>query len=271
MQSSITQRLAILRRTRKAAIAIALAGSLGMGTAHAQWAVIDAGDIVQTTATAGSTAATAGSTAETAISTATTAANAIQTVTQLTSTISSIASNPLAALIPTNGNLSELSQTQIQSFVDAKCTTSSGGNIVANVIESAVGALDITKTIAQQQQTICANIIGRQADQYNATVDLYKQMPQLHNSMAQLQGMMTQLNGVLGNSSSATAQTTNFTAAEQQQISEWQTRVGLDKAMIDTLNQQQSTLASVALNAKPDLLGSATQAVALTAAFKIDQ
>jgi hypothetical protein len=272
MQRSITHGSASLRRARKTAMAIALVCSLGVSTAHAQFAVIDAGDIAQTTATAGSTALTATNTLTTAANTLTTATNTLNTVTQITSTISSIASNPLAVLIPSNTNLTELSQSQITSLINGKCPlASSGGNIVTGAISSAVQSLDPNASIAVQQQMICSNIVWRQADQYNATVDLFLQMPQLHNSMAGLQGMMQQLNGLMGNASSAAAQTSNFTAAEQDEISQWNTRMQMDKSIIDTLNQQQSILAAVSMNAQPDLLGSSVQAAALATAFSINQ
>lgn len=269
MQCSITYRSASLRRARKIVMAIALVGSFGMSAAHAQWAVIDAGDIVQNTSTAGSTALTATNTLTTATNTLTTATNTLNTVTQITSTLSTLASNPLASLINGNSNLTELSQSQITSLINGKCPlTSTGGNIVTGAISSAIQSLDPNTSIAAQQQMVCANIVWRQTDEYNATVDLYLQMPQLHNSMAGLQGMMQQLNGVMGNASSASAQTNNFTAAEQDEITQWNTRMQMDKNIIDTLNQQQSILAAVSMNAQPDLLGSSIQAAALAGAFK---
>jgi hypothetical protein len=271
MQSSITHCSASLRCARKIVMAIALIGGFGMSAAHAQWAVIDAGDIVQNTATAGSTALTATNTLTTATNTLTTATNTFNTVTQITSTLSTLASNPLAALIPSS-NMTELSPAQITSLINAKCPlTSSGGNIVANALSSAVRSLDPNASIASQQQMICSNTIFVQADEYNATVDLYQQMPQLHSNMGALQGMMQQLNGVMGNASSASAQTNNFTAAEQDEISQWNTRMQMDKSIIDTLNQQQSVLASISMNAQPDLLGSSVQAAALATAFSINQ
>ncbi len=261
MQSSLTHRSAA-RRMRNSGIAIALAGSLGVGAVHAQWAVVDAGAIAQETISATNAVSTAANT----LSTVT---NTLNTVTQLTSTISTIASNPLAALIPSNSNMSELSTDQINSLISAKCPViSNGSNIVVSALSSAVQSLDPNSSIAAQQQRICSNTVFVQADEYNATVDLYKQMPQLHTNVATLQGMMQQLNGVMGNSSSAAAQANTFTAAEQDQIAQWTTRVQMDKNIIDTLNQQQSILAAVSMNAQPDLLGTSVQAGALALAFK---
>jgi hypothetical protein len=264
MQKSTTPRSVAARRARKTAIAVALVCSLGVGTVHATLPVIDIGAIYQETISATNAVTTA-------LNTASTVTNTLNTVTQLTSTLNAIASNPLAALIPSDNNMTELSQAQINELISAKCPmTSAGGNIVATAVSNAIQSLDPNSSIAAQQQRICSNTVFIEADEYNATVALYKEMPQLHNSVGTLQGMMQQLKGVMGNSASATAQTGTFTAAEQHQLTEWNTRVAMDKNIIDTLNKQQSILAAVSLNAKPDLLGSSVQAIALAGAFSID-
>jgi len=259
MHYSTTKRPA-LRRAHKVVIAITC--SLGIvGNASAQEVVTDPGVLAQTITTVTNTASTAANTLNTVTNTA-------NTVTQITSTIGTIVSNPLAALIPPNSDMTELSTNQITALITAKCpTTSTGGNIVASALSSAVQSLDSSTSNAAQQQRICSNTVFVQADEYNATVDLYKQMPQLHNTVGTLQGMMQKLNGVMGNSSSAAAQTNNFTAAEQDEVNQWSIRVQMDKNIIDTLNQQQSILAAVSLSAQPDLLGSSVQAAALALAF----
>lgn len=199
--------------------------------------------------------------------------NAVSQLKQLTSTINTVASNPLASMMPTSGTMNRLTDAEIQSFMSAKCAPagSSSGNIITDTVFNAVHNLDLTGNIAQSQQTICRNIITVQADQYNATVDLYKAVPELHNTVNGLQSLMTQLDGVLGNSSSSMAQSSTLTTMQQQTIIDWETRTHMDAQIITTLQQQQSALASQALNAKPELLGSAIQAVALKAAFTANQ
>jgi len=264
---NLDKRFNLVRRApRRAALFMSLAvACMAMGSAHAQVLVTDV-----PSETANSTTATA-STAMQAFQAGAQYTNFVAQLTQLTSTLSSIASNPLQALIP-SAVMTPLSTTQIQSLVDAKCQpTSSGGNIITSALQSAVQGMSLNSSIQQQQQLICGNIINAQADQYNATVTLYQQIPALQNNFSALQGLMQQLNGVMGNATSATAQTLTFTAQQQTQISAWQTRMGMDTQIVTALNQQQSTLAAVALNARPDLLGSAVQATALAAAFTLNQ
>jgi len=266
MQNSAARFNSVRRPPGRAMLALALAGAMAAtGSLHAQVLVTD----VPAETSASTTAAE--DSAMHVFQTTTQYANFVAQLTQLTSTLSSIASNPLQALIP-SANMTTLSQAQIQSLVNAKCQpASSGGNILINAVQSAVQGMSLNSSIQEQQQVICGNIINAQADQYNATVTLYQQIPALQNNLTALQGLMQQLNGVMGNSTSATAQTVTFTAQQQTQISAWQTRMGMDTQIVTALNQQQSTLASLALNARPDLLGSAVQATALATAFTLNQ
>jgi hypothetical protein len=265
---NLDKRFNLVRRApRRAVLVMSLAvACVAMGTAQAQVAVVD----VPAETAAGTSATIAG--AMQTFQTGMQYATFVSQLTQLTSTIGSIASNPLAALIPSTSTMTLLSQDQIQSLITAKCSTNStGGNIITSALQSAVQSMNINSSIQGQQQQICANIINAQADQYNATVILYMQIPGLQTNMGQLQGLMQQLNGVMGNSSSATTQTVMFSTQQQTQINAWNTRMTMDTQIVTALNQQQSTLAAVALNARPDLLGSAVQATALAAAFSLNQ
>jgi hypothetical protein len=266
---NLDKRFNLVRRApRRAVLVMSLAFAyVAMGTAQAQVAVVDVP-------------------AETAVGTSATIAGAMQTfqtgmqyatfvsqLTQLTATISSIASNPLGALIPSTNTMSELSAATRDQLIQGKCSSATSGGIVSGVLQglsSAVSAIDLGGNIAQAQQQICGNIVYAQVDEYNATVDLYQQMPRLRNNMTAVQGMVQQLNGIMGNSSSSTAQTVAFSQQEQQQISEWQSRVNVDENIIKTLNQQQSTLAAVSLKGNPNIIGNAVQDLALQKAFQIN-
>jgi len=266
---NLDKRFNLVRRApRRAALVMSLAvACTAMGSANAQVLVTDV-----PAETAAGTTATA-STAMQAFQAGAQYTNFVAQLTQLTSTISSIASNPLGAIIPSTNTMSELSPSTVQQLIQGKCYGATSGGIVNGVLQglsSAVSSIGFGGNITQTQQVICSNIVMAQADEYNATVDLYQQMPQLRTDTNQVQSLMQQLNGILGNSSSASAQTQAVLQAHSQQITEWQTRVGMDQKIIDTLNQQQSALAAISLKGNPNILGDAVQAAALKAAFAIN-
>jgi hypothetical protein len=258
----------ISRATYQSSLVVAVAfACIAMDSAHAQVLVTD----VPAEAAAGTTATA--STAMEAFQAGTQYLNFVAQLTQLTSTVSSIASNPLGAILPSTNTMTELSPATRDQLIQGKCSSATSGGIVSGLLQglsSAVSAIDLGGNITQAQQQICGNIVFAQVDEYNATVDLYGQMPKLRDNMTAVQGMVQQLNGIMGNSSSSTAQTVAFTQQEQQQISEWQTRVNLDENIIKTLNQQQSTLAAVSLKGNPNLIGNAVQDLALQKAFEIN-
>ncbi len=199
---------------------------------------------------------------------AVTLANQLQ---QMISSINNIISNPLSSLIPTTTTMNELSPDTIQALIQAKCNPGGGsGNIVASALGAAVQAMDLNNSFAKQQQVNCGNIVYAQADQYNATADLYQQVPALHNSMSAVTGLMTQISN-FGDSNKATSQSTTLSNQQQQVIMEWTARVKMDQGIIDSLNQQQSMLATALFNSRPSLVGNIVQATALAGAFAIDQ
>jgi len=266
---NLDKRLNLVRRApRRAALVMSLAvACIAMGGAHAQVLVTD---VPAETATG--TTATA-STAMQAFQAGAQYTNFVAQLTQLTSTLSSIASNPLGAILPSTNIMSELSDSTRDQLIQGKCYGATSGGIVSGVLQglsSAVSSIGFGGSITQTQQLICSNIVYAQVDEYNATVDLYGQMPQLRNNMTAVQGMVQQLNGIMGNSSTSTANTVALTQQQQQQIAEWQTRVKMDDNVIQTLNQQQSTLAAISLRGTPNILGDAVQDAALKAAFAIN-
>ncbi|MBB6241391.1 hypothetical protein [Rhodanobacter sp. MP1X3] len=258
----------VRRAPRQAALVTALAvACIAMGSAHAQVFVTDT-----PTETAASTTATE-SAAMHVFQTGTQYANFVAQLTQLTSTLSSIASNPLGAILPPNSVMSELSDSTRDQLIQGKCYSATSGGIVGGVLQgisSAVSSIGFGGNITQTQQSICSSIVYAQVDEYNATVDLYQQMPQLRSDNTQVQSLVQQLNGVMGNSSSSSAQTLAVLQAHSQQVTEWQTRVGMDQKLIETLNQQQSTLSAIALRGNPNILGDAVQAGALKLALSIN-
>jgi len=268
MQNSATRFNSVRRTPGRAMLALAMAGAMAAtGGLHAQVLVTD----VPAETSASTTAAE--DTAMHVFQTGTQYANFVAQLTQLTSTLSSIASNPLGAILPSTNTMSELSPSTVQQLIQGKCYSATSGGIVGGVLQglsSAVSSIGFGGSITQTQEAVCSNIVNAQADEYNATVDLYQEMPQLRSDSSQVQSLVQQLNGIMGNANFSSSQTLAVLQAHSQQITEWQTRVGMDQKIIDTLNQQQSALAAISLKGNPNILGDAVQAAALKAAFAIN-
>lgn len=251
---------------RRAALGVALAaGMAATGSVKAQVLVTDVASNVQTTAIA---AFQKGAAYAKQVEEALTLVNQLQ---QMISTINTVISNPIGSLIPSTTTMTTLDPATIASLVQAKCNPGGGtGNFMGAALGAAVQALNLNRSFAQQQQDNCTNIVMSEADQYNATVDLYKMVPELHNSMSAVTSLMSQLSN-FGDTSKATSQSVTLLTNQQQLVMDWNTRVTMDKKVIDTLNAQQSGLAAAMMNSRPSLVGNIVQATALAAAFRIDR
>ncbi|MBD8899998.1 hypothetical protein [Rhodanobacter sp. DHG33] len=150
------------------------------------------------------------------------------------------------------------------SLIQANCN-SSAGSIVGNLLNSVTSLIN-QSSITRNQQLICAAIINTQVDKYNRTVEM---MNQLDSNIPAVQKFTSLANTFsnLGESSSATTQINSYSAQLADAMSQWKTQMDADDAYISSLQSMQSTLGQTALKAKPDLIGQAVQATALTAAF----
>jgi hypothetical protein len=82
--------------------------------------------------------------------------------------------------------------------------------------------------------------------------------------LQQLNDLANQVTNV-GNASNTTSQAETVSATMARSMSDWQTSIAGDDALISSLNQQQQILAKVALNGSP--LGNVVQGAAFALAF----
>lgn len=150
-------------------------------------------------------------------------------------------------------------------LIQANCSSSSASTIAGNLLNSVTSLIN-QSSITQSQQTICAAIITTQVDKYNTTVQM---MDQIQSNVPAVQTFTNLANTFsnLGQSSSATTQINSYSGQLTTAMSNWKAHMDADDAYIGSLQSMQSTLGQSALKAKPDLVGQAVQAAALTAAF----
>ncbi|MEP6898068.1 MAG: hypothetical protein ABI870_06015 [Rhodanobacter sp.] len=173
----------------------------------------------------------------------------------------------------TNISLTQNKLTQItdpSALIDQNCPGASGGSVVGSLVTSLTSTISLNQPITASQQQICANIVTVQIDEYNKTVIILNQLNDYGGTLQKLNKLANDVN-TLGTTSGATTQATTFSATMAQSMSDWQTSIAGDDALIKSLNQQQQILAKVALNGSNTILGNVVQATALKAAFTINQ
>ena len=150
------------------------------------------------------------------------------------------------------------------SLIAQNCPNASGSSIVAGVVTSIASAFSPGDSITKSQQTICAKIVTLQVDKYNKTVIILNELNKYGGTLQQLNDLANQVTNV-GNASNTTSQAETVSATMARSMSDWQTSIAGDDALISSLNQQQQILAKVALNGSP--LGNVVQGAAFALAF----
>ncbi len=152
-------------------------------------------------------------------------------------------------------------------LISAKCPGATGTSAVTDIMNTITTSLAPSSYIVTAQQQICAQIVQLQVKEYNATATLYNKMPQYGTSIQQLTQLANSINS-MGSSSAVQTQAQSYSSQLSTDVSGWQTELQSDDAMIQSLQQQQSILARVALHGSNTILGNVVQATALEAAFK---
>jgi len=152
-------------------------------------------------------------------------------------------------------------------LIAQNCPSPSGGSVVASVVTSIASAFSPGDSITKSQQTICAKITTLQVDKYNKTVIILNELNQYGGTLQQLNDLANEVTNV-GNASNTTTQAATVSATMARSMSDWQTAIAGDDAIIKALKEQQEILAKVALNGHPTVLGDVVQAAAFAKAFE---
>lgn len=130
------------------------------------------------------------------------------------------------------------------SLIQAKCSGGSSspiGSLMTSLTSLVGGPMN------QSQQAICAQIVTTQVDKYNKTVDMLNTLNSYTTSLNTLQKAINAIK-LMGQSSSANSQASGYSAQLQTQMSDWESQMQADDAIIKTLEDQQSLLTQIALN-----------------------
>lgn len=164
--------------------------------------------------------------------------------------------------------LEPLSPAQQDKLVDQACPGAPLGGVVTGAIDSLLGSSN--QSITERQNLICREIVMLQVDEYNITSKALGALTAQQSTVQKLSGIVNAIS-TFGESSSATSQAEQYLAQLQTAGDTWKQQIAADEAMIATLQHQQGVLAKVALSGSNTVLGNVVNAVALKAAFTINQ
>lgn len=164
--------------------------------------------------------------------------------------------------------LDRLTQDQSDQLVAQACPGAPLGGIVGGLM-SGLGSSS-NQSLTERQQLICKSVVLLQVDEYNITADA---LGQLNVQASTVQTLNDIVNGIssLGEANSASSQAAQYMAQLQTASDTWKKQIEADDAMIQTLERQQGILAKVSLNGSNSVLGHVVNAVALKAAFSINE
>jgi hypothetical protein len=170
------------------------------------------------------------------------------------------------SLVPKS--LDPISQEQSDELVEQACPGAPSGGIVGGIISSLESSS--SRPITERQQLICKEIVLLQIDEFNVTADALGQLTVQASTVQKLNDVVNAIS-TLGESDSATSQAQGYMAQLQTASMAWKGQIDADNAMIETLEKQQGLLAKVAMNGNNTVLGNVVQAVALKAAFTVNE
>jgi len=226
MQRSTTRSNSGRRAPRPLALVLTVAAAIiATGNIHAQ--------VVVTDPTEESTSSLAASFAK-----VTAFAKQVQQYEQM---LTSVVNLNMSSLIP-NAPLQQISDPS--SLIQAKCNGGSSG--VVGALMTSLSSL-ISGQMDQSQKAICAQIVTTQVDKYNRTVTMMNQLNTYGSSLQTLQSSVSSFSN-MGESSSTTTAAAGYSAQLQTEMSNWESQMKADDAIIKTLSDQQSILSQMALN-----------------------
>lgn len=159
--------------------------------------------------------------------------------------------------------------TNTDSLIQGACSSSSGSGGLTGLVSSVMNSMTslMSQSIRQSQLEICGQIVTTQVAKYNSTVDMLNNLNNYGSQFQQLDNLL-QGNPTQADAERAAAQVEKYNSAVNTQMSNWQTSMNADDAIISTLQGQQSILGRVALNGSNTVLGNVVQAGAFAAAFQ---
>lgn len=164
--------------------------------------------------------------------------------------------------------LEPLSSADQDKLVDQACPGAPSGGAVGSAISGLLGGSN--QPITERQNLICREIVMIQIDEYNITAHALGSLTAQASTVQKLNELINAIS-TFGESSSATSQAEQFMSQLKLAGDTWQKQIEADEKMVATLRQQQGVLAKVALNGSNTVLGNVVQAVALKAAFTINE
>lgn len=189
-------------------------------------------------------------------------ANQLQQYAQMLSQIQGLSTG--LSLLPNT-----LQHADANALTNANCAGGSGSflnSLAGSVINDVTSMITGNTPVAEQQQQICARIIYFQVDEYNKTVDMLNQVNNYSTMFTKVEGVLNSVS-TLADAGRANNQAQDYANAMTTQMVNWRSQMQADDSIIKMLQSQQSLLARTVFSAHPDLVGQATQAAALTAAF----
>jgi ribosomal protein S7 len=186
----------------------------------------------------------------------------VQQYMQLLMTVQSLGTN--IQLTP-----SQLQQVDASTFVDQACPGTTGGSPIG-VLVSAIQSFSPNQSITSAQQTICAEIVTLEVDEYNKTAVVMNQLNTMGGTLQKLNQLSSEVSN-LGSADGTTTQASVFSSNMQTLMSQWKGSIAGDETMIQSLQQQQAILSKIALMGSNTVLGNVVQAAALKAAFTANQ
>jgi hypothetical protein len=156
--------------------------------------------------------------------------------------------------------------TDSDSLVQGKCSGVSGINGLVSTIMNSMGSL-MNQSITQTQQMLCKQIVLKQIDKYNETVDM---LNKIQGFSAQYQHLEQVAHGIttFADSNRSNGDQLQYSGAVQTEMANWKTNMTVDDSVIKTLKDQQSILGHIALKGSNTVLGNVVQATTFAAAFQ---
>jgi hypothetical protein len=184
-----------------------------------------------------------------------------QQILQYEQILTSIQSLATGGITLTSEKLTPISDAS--NLIKQSCPGASGG-IMGSMISFVTSSFD--NSIAENQQTICVQIVLVKIDKYNKTVKMVNDTQQFGQELQQITSTLNKMT-TQGDSDRVTANTATHSEQLAWGMQDWQSQMKKDDAIISTLEQQQGILAKMALNGHHTILGNVVQAAAFAKAF----
>lgn len=144
------------------------------------------------------------------------------------------------------------------------------GNMVADVL-SAVTGIDLNGSVIQNAQRLCVMTTKLKVRMYNDSVDQANRLKVYDSGLQKMVNLIDSLGGSSnsnGNTQRLILETNQASTKLQSEVTNYEINMKAYKALLETLQNQQSILAQASLKGKASVLGTVTQAGAFAAAFR---